>query len=137
MEFVLESVRIGFGALSHSELQALEGWLLAGLHDHPLPGLFAEALDASDADYVLAQDALSVLEAAMFRPMVGRNFIDSPYWPTLTLGAILVARHLEKSLGDEFTVANILANIPHREGFERLAKDLTGVLLQRLPSERR
>jgi len=133
--FVLELTRIGFGAASRSKLEALEGWLLAGLDNHPLPGLVEEAFKTSDADYVFVRDVLSELHAVMFRPMLGSNFIDSPIWPTVTLVTILVARHLEKSSAGGFTVADIVARIPCPEGFERLATEIESVLRHRLMAE--
>jgi len=131
-DFILEVMRVGLGAMSHSELKASEGWLLAGLHDHPLPTLLTESLNASDADYVFARDVLSELHAVMFRPMLGRNFIDSAKWPALTLVILLVAGHLEKSSSGRFTVADIIARIPRPEGFERLGREILGELWQRL-----
>ena len=122
---MLEKTRIGFGAASHSALAALEGLLLGGLDDHPLPKLVDDALHAGDDDYISARNFLAELEPTMFRPMVGRNFIDSPNWPTLALVTILVLRHVKKSAGG-FTVASILTRIPFRDGFDRLARHLRG-----------
>jgi hypothetical protein len=136
-DFILEIMRVGFGAVSRSELEALEGWLLAGLDDHPLPRRVAEALNASDADYVSARDVLSELHAVMFRPMLGRNFIDSANWPTLALVTMLVARHLEKLSAGGFKVADIIARIPSPEGFARLATEITSDLRQRVMAEPR
>ena len=63
----------------------------------------------------------------MFRPMVGRDFIDSPNWPTLVLVTILFLRHMERS-ETGFTIAGILAKITSLAGFDQLAKRfLSGV----------
>jgi hypothetical protein len=120
-QFVLKQIRLGFGALSRSLLAPLEGLLLAGLDDHPLPKLIEEALNASDDDYMSARVALAWMERTTFRPVVGRNVIDSPNWSTPLLVIILVLQHVKKSAGG-FTVANILTKIPFRDGFDRLAR---------------
>jgi hypothetical protein len=120
-QFVLKQIRLGFGALSRSLLAPLEGLLLAGLDDHPLPKLIEEALNASDDDYMSARVALAWMERTTFRPVVGRNVIDSPNWSTHLLVIILVLQHVKKSAGG-FTVANILTKIPFRDGFDRLAR---------------
>jgi len=122
-QFILDKVRLGFGAASHSALAALEGLLLGGLDDHPLPKLVDDALNAGDDDYISARAALAWMQRVMFRPMVGRNFIDSPNWPTLALVTILVLQHVKKSTSG-FTVASILTRIRFRDGFDRLANGL-------------
>ena len=122
-EFMLKQIRLGFGVLSRSLLAPLEGLLLAGLDDHPLPKLIEEALNASDDDYMSARVALAWMERTTFRPLVGRNIIDSPNWSTHLLVIILVLQHVKKSAGG-FTVANILTKIPFRDGFDRLARGL-------------
>ncbi len=57
----------------------------------------------------------------MFRPMVGRGFIDSPNWPTLVLVTILFLRHMERS-ETGFTIAGMVAKITSLAGFDQLAK---------------
>jgi hypothetical protein len=67
-QFMLKQIRLGFGVLSRSLLAPLEGLLLAGLNDHPLPKLIEEALNASDDDYMSARVALAWMERTAFRP---------------------------------------------------------------------
>jgi hypothetical protein len=122
-EFMLKQIRLGFGVLSRSLLAPLEGLLLAGLDDHPLPKLIEDALNASDDDYISARAALAWMERTAFRPVVGRDVIDSPNWSTHLLVIILVLQHVKKSVSG-FTVANILTKIPFRDGFDRLARGL-------------
>jgi hypothetical protein len=119
----LDKIGVGFGAASRSGLAEMEGLLLTGLADRPLPKLIDDALNATDDDYISARAALSWMQRTVFRPMVGRHFIDSPNWPTLALVTILVLRHLKKTKGG-FTATSILSRIPFRVGFERLARDL-------------
>jgi hypothetical protein len=128
-QFILKQVRLGFGVLSRSLLAPLEGLLLAGLHNHPLPKLIDEALNASDDDYMSARVALAWMERTGFRPVVGRNVIDSPNWSTHLLVIILVLQHVKKSAGG-FTVATILTKIPSRDGFDRLARSLMSRIAQ-------
>jgi hypothetical protein len=123
-KFIFDKVRLGFGVVCRSPLAALEGLLLAGRNDHPLPELVDQALDASDDAYIAAREFLAWLEPIMFRPLVGRDFIDRSNWPTLALVTILVLRHVQKSVRG-FTVANILSRIPVPHGFERLVSNLT------------
>jgi hypothetical protein len=122
-KFYLNHVRLGFGVLSRSFLAPLEGLILAGLDDHPLPKLIEEALNASDDEYVSARAALTWIERTTFRPVVGRNFIDNPNWPTQVLVIILVLQRVQRSIGG-FTLSSILGRIPSRDGFERLANRL-------------
>ena len=96
---------------------------MTGLDDHPLPKLIDEALNASDDDYMSARVALAWMERTTFRPVVGRNVIDSPNWSTHLLVIILVLQHVKKS-GGGFTVDSILTKIPSRDGFDRLARSL-------------
>jgi hypothetical protein len=126
-KFYLDKIRVGFGAASRSGLVEMEGLLLTGLDDRPLPKRINDALNGSDDEYVSARAALTWIERTMFRPVVGRNVIDSPNWSTHLLVIILVLQHAKKSAGG-FTVANILTKIPFREGFERLARDLRSKL---------
>jgi hypothetical protein len=121
--FIFEEVRLGFGPPSDSGLADMRGLLSAGRDDHPLPKTIDDALNASDEDYLSARAALAWMQCTMFRPMVGRNVIDSPNWPTLALVTILVLQHAKKSTRG-FTAASILTRIPSRDGFDRLARDL-------------
>jgi len=121
--FYLNQVRLGFGVVSRSFLAPLEGLLLAGLDDHPLPKLIEDALNASDDEYVSARAALTWMERTTFRPVVGKNFVDDPNWPTHVLVIILVLRRVQKSIG-RFSVAGILSQIPSRVGFDHLANRL-------------
>jgi hypothetical protein len=122
-KFYLNHTRLGFGVLSRSFLAPLEGLLLAGLDDHPLPKLIEDALNASDDEYVSARAALTWMERTTFRPVVGRNFIDNPNWPTQVFVIILVLQRVQRSIG-RFTVSSILGRVPSRDGFERLANRL-------------
>jgi hypothetical protein len=121
--FYLDKVGLGFGAASRSGLAEMEGLLLTGLDDRPLPKLIDDALNASDEEYLSARVALAWMQRIMFRPMVGRHFMDGANWPTLALVTILVLQHLKKTKGG-FTATSILSRIPFRVGFERLARDL-------------
>ena len=85
--------------------------------------MIEEALNASDDDYISARVALAWMERTTFRPLVGRNIIDSPNWSTHLLVIILVLQHAKKSAGG-FTVASILTKIPSGDGFDRLARGL-------------
>ena len=120
-QFYLDQARLGFGLLSRSPLASLEGLLFAGLDDHPLPKPVDEALNADDDEYITAREFLARLEPFMFRPMVGRGFIDSPNWPTLVLVTILFLRHMERS-ETGFTIAGVFAKITSLTGFDQLAK---------------
>jgi hypothetical protein len=122
-KFYLDKVRLGFGAVSHSGLAEMEGLFLTGLDDRPLPKRINDALNGTDDEYVSARAALTWIERTMFRPVVGRNVIDSPNWSTHLLVIILVLQHAKKFAGG-FTVANILTKIPFRDGFDRLARGL-------------
>jgi hypothetical protein len=117
----LDQARLGFGLLSRSLSAPLEGLLLAGLDDHPLPKPVDEALNADDDEYITAREFLARLEPFMFRPMLGRGFIDSPNWPTLVLVTILFLRYMERS-ETGFTIAGILAKITSLAGFDQLAQ---------------
>jgi hypothetical protein len=121
--FYLDKVRLGFGAASRSGLSEMDGLLLTGLDDRSLPKLINDALNANDDDYISARAALAWMQRTMFRPMVGRHFIDSANWPTLALVTILVLQHLKATKGG-FTATTILSKIPFRVGFERLPGDL-------------
>lgn len=114
LQFYFNQARLGFGVLSRSLLALLEGLLLAGLDDHPLPKLINDALDASDDEYISARGYLARFEPLMFRPMVGRDFIDSPNWPTLVLVTILVLRHLERSETGLTIAVFLLRYVPSR-----------------------
>ena len=85
----------------------------------------------SDLDYVLARNVLAELERSKFRPMLGRNFINSPNWPTLVFVMLLVAHYLEKSSPGGFTVAKLLGRIPLPDGFEKLATEMSKDLIER------
>ena len=122
-KFYLDKIRLGFGTASRSGLAEMEGLFLAGLDDRPLPERINDALNASDDDYVSARAALTWIERTTFRPVVGRNFIDSSNWPTQVLVIILVLQRVQRSIGG-FTVSSILGRIPSRDGFERLANRL-------------
>jgi hypothetical protein len=106
-KFYLNNARLGFGVLSRSFLAPLEGLLLAGMDGHPLPEIIEEALNASDDDYVSARAALTWIEHATFRPVVGRNIIDSANWPTQVLVIILVLQRVQRSIGG-FALSSIL-----------------------------
>ena len=122
-KFYLDKIRVGFGTASRSGLAEMEGLFLTGLDDRPLPKRINDALNGSDDDYVSARAALTWIERTTFRPVVGRNFIDSPNWPTQVLVIILVLQRVQSSIGG-FTVSSILGRIPSRDGFERLANRL-------------
>jgi hypothetical protein len=122
-KFYLNHARLGFGVLPRSLLAPLEGLLLAGLDDHPLPKLIEAALNPSDDEYVSARAALTWMERTTFRPVVGRNFIDNPNWPTHVLVIIPILQRVQRSIGT-FTVSGILSRIPSRDGFEQLANRL-------------
>ena len=120
-QFYLDQARLGFGLLSRSLFAPLEGLLLAGLDGHPLPKPVDEALNADDDEYITARGFLAKLEPFMFRPMVGRGFIDSPNSRLLVLVTILFLRHMERS-ETEFTIAGMVAKITSLAGFDQLAK---------------
>ena len=119
-DFYLDKVRLGFGAASHSPLSEMEGLLAADQGAHPV---LDAALKAKDEDYLSAREAVAWMQHTMFRPMVGRNFIDSPNWPTLALVTILILQHTKKSAGG-FTISSLLSRIPSGDGFRRLASRL-------------
>ena len=122
-KFYLDKIRVGLGTASRSGLAEMEGLFLTGLDDRPLPKRINDALNGSDDEYVSARAALTWIERTTFRPVVGRNFIDSPNWPTQVLVIILVLQRVQRSIGG-FTVSSILGRIPSRDGFERLANRL-------------
>jgi hypothetical protein len=122
-KFYLDKVRLGFGAVSRSGLAEMEGLLLTGLDDRPLPKLIDDALNSTDDEYISGRVALAWMQHTMFRPVLGRSFLDSENWPTLVLVTILVLQHVNKTARG-FTAASILGKIQPLAGFERLAKRL-------------
>ena len=95
-KFYLDKIRVGFGTASRSGLAEMEGLFLTGLDDRPLPKRINDALNGSDDEYVSARAALTWIERTTFRPVVGRNFIDSPNWPTQVLVIILVLQRVQR-----------------------------------------
>jgi hypothetical protein len=74
VQFMLKNTRIGFGVAAHSVFAAVEGLLLGGLNDHPLPKLIDDALGANDDAYISARDFLAKLELLCFDPwLVGAS----------------------------------------------------------------
>jgi hypothetical protein len=122
-KFYLDNIRVGFGAASRSGLVEMEGLLLTGLDDRPLPKLIDDALNSTDDEYISGRVALAWMQHTMFRPVLGRSFLDSKNWPTLVLVTILVCQHVNKTARG-FTAASILDKIKPLAGFERLAKRL-------------
>ena len=123
VRFYLDKVRLGFGSVSRSGLAEMEGLLLTGLDDRPLPKLIEAALNATDEHYISARTTLAWMQRNMFRPMLGRSFLDSPNWPTLAFVTILVLQHVKKTAGG-FTTATILSKIRPLAGFNQLTKRL-------------
>jgi hypothetical protein len=122
-KFYLDKVRVGFGAASRSGLAEMEGLLLTGLDDRPLPKLIDDAINATDDEYISGRVALAWMQHTMFRPVLGRSLLDSANWPPLAFVTILVLQHVNKTARG-FTAAGILSRITSRAGFDRLAKCL-------------